>query len=98
MHTQVVTRDCAGCDGNNEGGTFEVAVTNSIGVAGCTTPKLDKAGTTDYGAGNTATFSGDELGPNSGGCKLVCYTNHNITAPMKAFAELFLIPSTKPLE
>jgi len=66
----VVTRDCAGCDGNNEGGTFEVAVTNSIGVAGCTTPKLDKAGTTDYGAGNTATFSGDELGPNSGGCKL----------------------------
>ena len=71
---QVVTRDCAGCDGNNEGGTFEVAVTNSIGVAGCTTPKLDKAGTTDYGAGNTATFSGDELGPNSGGCKLVCYT------------------------
>ena len=74
MHSQVVTRECAGCDGNNEGGTFEVAVTNSIGVAGCTTPKLDKAGTTDYGAGNTATFSGDELGPNSGGCKLVCYT------------------------
>merc|ERR1712109_186666 len=32
-----------GGDGNNEGATFEVAVTTSIGVAGCTTPKLDKA-------------------------------------------------------
>merc|ERR1712193_160158 len=68
-HQHEDCNDIEYCD-CDDGGTFEVAVTNSIGVAGCTTPKLDKAGTTDYGAGNTATFSGDELGPNSGGCKL----------------------------
>jgi len=65
------TRDCVGCDPNNEGATMTITVNNNLGAdQTCTTPVLDNPGTTDYATGSSGVFTEDSLGPNAGGCKL----------------------------
>lgn len=62
----VSSTGCANC-GASEGPTIEFEVELASGLAGsCETPKL----VADFTGGSSATFSGDELGSNVGGCNL----------------------------